>query len=89
MPLKLFADAGTYHQAKTAYEGSEALVYDAGIVVSLIKNVCEVYFPFIVSKDIKNYHTANDLKFGDKIRFTFNIKSLNLLNLRQQLQDSY
>lgn len=89
LPLKLFADAGTYHQAKTAYEGSEALVYDAGIVVSLIKNVCEVYFPFIVSKDIKNYHTANDLKFGDKIRFTFNIKSLNLLNLRQQLQDSY
>lgn len=89
LPIKFFADAGTYYHAKNAYEGSEALVYDAGLVVSLIKNVCEVYFPFIFSKDIQNYHTANDLKFGDKIRFTFNIKSLNLLNLRQQLQDAY
>jgi len=89
LPIKLFADAGTYHKAKTAYEGSEALVYDAGVAISLIKNVCEVYLPFIYSSDIKKYHTANDLKFGDKIRFTFNIKSLNLLNLRQQLQDAY
>lgn len=89
LPVKLFADLGTYYNAKKAYTGSAAWVYDAGVAIILIKNVCEVYFPFVFSNDIKNYHTANDLKFGDKIRFTCNIKSLNLLNLRQLLQEAY
>lgn len=89
LPVKFFADVGTYANAKNAYPRSEALVYSGGIAVTLIKNICEVYFPLVFSNGIKEYQKANDLKFGDKIRFTFNIQSLNLLNLRQNLLDAY
>lgn len=74
LPLKVYADIGT-----TADNGlnNEKFLYNAGLCISLMENVFEIYFPVLMSQDFKDYEKANDLKYQETIRFTLN---LNLLN---------
>lgn len=90
LPVRVFMDAGTYADARNAFEGSKSLMYDGGVALILARDVFEIYFPFFYSSDIKQYYAlkTDNNKFADKIRFLFNIKPLNPLNLRQKLFDS-
>jgi len=78
IPVKLFADLGFYKNAET---DNDKLNYNAGAVVSIANNFLEVYFPFIISKQIKKTLELNNVNFGERIRFTLNIKLLNPVKL--------
>lgn len=85
LPLCFFLDAGSYNSAGKAFEGSQTIMYDGGICVSLIKNTAEVYVPLFISSDIKSALDANDIKFKERIRFVLNINIMNPFRLRNQL----
>ena len=74
LPLKVYADIGT-----TAEDGlnNEKLLYNAGLCISLMKNVFEIYLPILISKDLMDYKEEKNLEYIETVRFTLN---LNLLN---------
>jgi hypothetical protein len=83
IPLSLFADIGT-----TEFDGilKNKLLYDAGICVSIRKNIFEIYFPLFICKDFESYKRANDLQYGETIRFTLNLNLLNPFDLVRNLE---
>jgi hypothetical protein len=81
LPIKLFADFGTYANAKSAFPGSQALVYNAGVILKVKENIFEVYFPVVASNDIKQYWELNKVKYAQRITFLFNLNSLNPLDI--------
>ncbi len=64
-----------------AQSGSVQFLYDAGIGINIGKGWCSVYFPFLFSKEIQTEIEANNRKFNDQIRFTFNLSKINPLKL--------
>lgn len=74
VPLSLYADIGTCE-----YDGilKDKVMYNAGVIFSLRKNMFEVFFPILISKDFDNYKKANNLSYGETIRFTLNLKLIN------------
>ena len=76
IPGGLFADVGTYEGAGTAFPGSQAVLYDAGIMFNVGK-IFEIYIPLTASSDILREQKINNLKLGDQIRFTFYLDQLN------------
>ena len=56
---------------------------DAGIELSLIKNIVTLYMPLLYSADIKETLALNGLKRKDAFRFTFNIHKLEPRKLAQ------
>jgi hypothetical protein len=91
MPLRIryYADIGTTENLKSdlkkVYDLNASFSYNAGICFSLAKNVIDVYFPLLLSEEIKKYQDANKIKYKEQIRFVFNIARLNPLNIRNQL----
>ena len=78
LPISLFADIGT-----AANDGivNQKLLYDAGICLSIRKDIFEIYFPLLLANDFKNEIKANGLKYQETIRFTLNINLLNPFEL--------
>lgn len=78
IPFMLYADIGTYCNIKKYSQFNETVYYDAGVSLPLIKGICEVYFPAIQSKDLKensNYITNNN--YWQKIRFSLYLERLH------------
>jgi len=80
VPISLFADAGTYAEAKDELKNS-VLLYDAGLCLVVSKDIFEIYFPLLVSNDIQDNYDANGVKFIEKIRFKLNINMINPFKL--------
>jgi hypothetical protein len=74
LPLKLYADFGTYENEEP---DREILNYNAGLIVSFIPDNFEVYIPLLVSKQIQNTLDLNNISFSERIRFVLNINALN------------
>lgn len=74
LPLFVYADIGT-----TANDAllNDKILYDAGLGFSIKKDILEIYFPILISKDFKNYKETNELSYAETIRFTLH---LNLVN---------
>ena len=77
LPIRLFADLGTYSGAGKAFSGSQKFVYDAGFDISLIRDYLEIFLPVFVSSDIKTEQNFNGKKFIEKIRFTLYLDKVN------------
>lgn len=77
LPLNVFADVGTYANAKDAFSGSQVVVFDAGLSIPVINDVCEIYFPIVASSDIRESIKMTTPKYYQQIRFTFNFSKLN------------
>lgn len=86
LPLKLYADIGTTGDDGLLYE---KILYDAGICISLRKNIFEIYFPIFLSNDFKKYNEANGIDYTIRnlktypeiIRFTLNLNLINPFDL--------
>jgi hypothetical protein len=78
LPLCLYADIGL-----TEYDGrlTQKMLYDAGVCLSLRKNVFEIYFPLLISNDFQKYKDANGLSYQETIRFTLNLNLINPFDL--------
>ncbi len=86
-PLKLFLDIGTYAEAWKNDPPTSRFLYTAGLQLSLLKNVLNVYLPVFYSSDFKNelkstYPTNRLLK---SISFSIDIQNFNLGKINKNL----
>jgi hypothetical protein len=82
IPLKIFADVGTNSEFwDKEYEGDRFL-YDAGLQVSMLKDIINIYVPLLYSKVYKDYFksTPNN-SFVQRISFSINIQDISVRNL--------
>ena len=56
------------------------LAYNFGVALNIIPTIFEIYFPIKMSSDL------NQLNYGEKIRFTFNINTLNPFKLIREIE---
>lgn len=78
IPVNIYGDIGT-----CADDGltNEKVLYDAGLCLSIRKNIFEIYFPLLISKDMQDYKKANGLSYPETIRFTLNLSLVNPFDL--------
>ncbi|RYY49354.1 MAG: M1 family peptidase [Chitinophagaceae bacterium] len=87
LPLKLFADVGTYAEAWETNSGTPKLLYDAGVQLSLLKNTINIYVPLLYSKVYDQYFksTITEKRFVKNISFSIDVQQLSLKKLIPQL----
>jgi hypothetical protein len=83
IPIKIFADIGTYAEAWKQETSTGRFLYDAGIQVSLFKSLVNVYLPLIYSKVYSNYFksTITEKRFLRNIAFNIDLQQLKLNKL--------
>ena len=79
IPLKLFADIGSYAEAWDEENEYGRILFDAGLQVSLFSDMVNIYLPFIMSKPFRNYNQSilGDKKFGKSISFSIDIQKVS------------
>lgn len=82
LPLGLYADIGTCGNDGI---NTDQVLYDAGVYLSIRKNICEIYFPVLLCNDFNEYKKANGLTYPETIRFTLNINLINPFSLIRNL----
>ena len=55
IPLKLFADIGTYAGAWDRNANTDRFLFDAGLQLSLLKETVHIYLPLVYSQPFKEY----------------------------------
>lgn len=85
LPVGIFVDAGVNPYKTIDSTTGLRFNYDMGLHIWLVRNFCEIYFPFLYSEDIKAALDANKIKFPQTIRFTLNLNKLNLIDLTQSI----
>ncbi len=68
LPVSVYANTGMANNVND-------VIFETGASFSIIKNICEVYFP------IYQTHPATGLSYAEKIRFTLNIHLANPFDL--------
>jgi hypothetical protein len=68
IPLKAFIDVGTYSGPWQKGATDDRFLYDAGLQVSLLKELVNIYIPLLYSTPFKDYYKA-DYFSGGKNRF--------------------
>ena len=86
IPVKLFFDIGTYAEAWQKNSSTGRFLYDAGLQISLFKDVLNVYFPLVYSKVYNDYFksTITEKRFVKNISFSIDIQQLSLSKLFSQ-----
>ncbi|MEO6134985.1 MAG: M1 family metallopeptidase [Ginsengibacter sp.] len=88
IPLKIFLDIGTYAEAWKKDATSGKFIYDAGLQLSLLKDLVNIYIPILYSKVYGNYFKSTipaNKRFLQNISFSIDIQKFNLnkfLNLQ-------
>ena len=92
IPLKLFADFGSFQESKIHSLGAASdLSYDAGITLSLFQDFFKVYVPLFMSKDLQYYadkiaNPERPLRRSELIRFQINFKMMNPFQLVKNIE---
>lgn len=87
LPLKVFADIGTYAEAWKKDAGTPRFLFDAGLQVSLFKNTINIYVPLLYSKVYKDYFksTITEKRFVKNISFSIDIQNASLKKMFPQI----
>ena len=87
IPLKVFADIGTYADAWKGNTGTPRFLFDAGLQVSLLKNTVNFYIPLVYSKVYKDYFnsTITEKRFIKNISFSIDLQNNSLKKLFPQI----
>lgn len=85
VPIEFFASVGTYSNAGSEVLGTQLFLAEFGASVVIVRDVLEVHFPFLYSKDIREDIKLNTSNYGQQIRFTFNLNELKPQQRLQQL----
>ncbi len=87
IPLKVFADIGTYADAWKGNTGTPRFLFDAGLQVSLLKNTVNFYIPLVYSKVYKDYFnsTITEKRFIKNISFSIDLQNNTLKKLFPQI----
>jgi hypothetical protein len=86
LPIKAFLDIGTYAEAWKKNAPTGRFIYDAGLQLSLFKNVVNIYVPLLYSKVYSDYFksTIPEKRFVKNIAFSFDIQNLTVKKLFPQ-----
>ncbi len=87
IPLKAFIDIGTYAEAWKKNSPTGRFIYDAGIQLSLCKNIINIYVPLLYSKVYDDYFksTIPEKRFLKNIAFSIDIQNFSLRKLIPQI----
>ena len=87
LPIKVFADIGTYAGAWKKNAPTGRFVYDAGLQLSLFKNTVNIYVPLLYSKEYKDYFksTIIEKRFWKNIAFSIDLQNISLKKLVPQI----
>ena len=87
IPLKAFADVGTYAESWQKNVATGRFIYDAGLQVSFFKDVVQVYIPILYSKVYRDYFksTITEKRFLKNISFSIDIQNFGLRKLIPQI----
>ena len=78
VPLKLFVDIGTYSEAWKKNAETSRILFDAGIQLSLLKDIVNIYIPVLYSKVYRDYFRSyTENTFFQKISFSIDIQNLS------------
>jgi hypothetical protein len=83
IPLKIFVDIGTYAEAWNKGAPTGKFIYDAGLQVSLCKNLINIYIPILYSKVYTDYFksTITEKRFLKNISFSIDLQNAQLKKL--------
>lgn len=86
IPLKLFADIGTYAEAWKKDAQTGKFVFDAGLQISLLKNIINIYIPVLYSKAYRDYFKSYipEKRFRRNISFSIDIQNISIKKLFPQ-----
>lgn len=78
LPVKLFFDAGTSSNAWESESDEPRLLFDAGVQLSLFKDILNIYVPVIYSKVYRDYFRSTPgNNFWQRISFSIDIQHIN------------
>lgn len=89
IPLKIFADIGTYAEPWKAGAETDRFLFDAGLHIPLLKETVNIYIPLIYSSVYKNYFESTIVKkerFWKKISFSIDISNFRLTKFNRDFQ---
>lgn len=80
IPLKIFADIGTYAGAWERNADEDRFLFDAGLQIPLLKETVNIYIPLLYSSVYKDYikSTLGENKFWKKISFSIDLSHFSL-----------
>lgn len=82
IPLKLFADIGTYADAWKRDAGADRFIFDAGIQLHLLSDIIKIYIPVLYSPVYKEYYRTvleKKNRFLKTISFSIDINQFSLV----------
>jgi hypothetical protein len=86
LPLNatLFGDFLAYQSSLNSKKTQMEQVFNAGLKLSLIPRLVDVYIPLLYSDIIDTYNQIQNISFLRSLRFTFNLQQLNPYKLMEQ-----
>ncbi|MEO7316190.1 MAG: M1 family metallopeptidase [Ginsengibacter sp.] len=81
IPLKVFFDVGTYSEAWKKDAATEKFIFDAGLQLSICKDLVNIYIPIFYSKVYSQYFKSTipkDKRFWQNISFSIDIQKFKL-----------
>ncbi len=87
IPIRVFVDIGTYAGAWKKNAETGRFVYDAGLQLSLFRNVLNIYVPLLYSKVYRDYFksTIPEKRFWKTVSFSIDIQHINLRRWAPQI----
>jgi len=88
VPLKVYADIGTYAEPWDKNSTEDRFLFDAGLQLSVLKEFVNIYIPLIHNKIYKEYYNSYLTKprFWKSISFTLNFYNKPLSDLNNLLE---
>jgi hypothetical protein len=87
IPLKIFADIGTFAESWAKDAETNRFLFDVGFQVSLLKETVNIYIPVLYSTVFKDYFrsTLGDNWFWKTISFSIDIQRFNLRKINRHI----
>ena len=87
IPLKFYANLATFGEtvAVPGYTNLNQFAWEAGVKLSLGKEVFEIFLPFAMSNDLKNLNNDLTDSYWERIRFSLKLNSMNPFKLVKTL----
>lgn len=88
IPLKVYADIGTYAEAWDRNSSEDRFLFDAGLQLSVLKDFVNIYVPVIHSKVYKTYYKSylSERRFWKSISFTLNFYNKTVSDMNNLLE---
>ena len=87
IPLRIFADVGTYAEAWDRNQEGDRFLFDAGLQISLLKETVNIYIPIVYSKVYSDYYKSylSEKRFLKNISFSINLNASYLKKLHHEV----